>query len=272
MQKYDISTDKWETLSEYPDAVQFSSAVTAIDNNRDLFYIFPRRRGCIVFNFIQNKWVGNIFNGSVLYASEAKALVLPNGELQVFRRNSMKHDHVRLNKDTKKFGSICKTPILDNCYFDGIDFVYVPSKKWLMQIGGYIGSDNGGVTDKIWYTEYIPNKSDYEWKLFPLRLKTTANARVVVAFDFVIIAFTAKMNLDKTKSWILDLNVDNDEGYEWIEARLEKDKHPTRVGLSLILTKNRYLHVLNTKKMIHFKIHLSAFLPVNIYKKYRNYH
>ena len=76
---------------------------------------------------------------------------------------------------------------------------------------------------------------------------------------------------EKTESVILDLADDND-GYKWISSKLPLDKHPTN-GTKMVLANNGYLHFINAWKSVsrHFKIHLSAFLPSDLYKKYSNY-
>ena len=269
--KYDINKGKWRKLTELPDSIKCKSsgASLAIDNDNDLLYLFGGWYGIFaLYNFAAKTW--NVIHepgGCRKMDGNGAGLVLPNGEVQAVYLNERKNNHVRWNKETKKLESISKTSIFNNSYLDAINFVYIASKQWLMQIGGYLGMDNGGYTDKIWFTEYEPNKADYKWHLFPLKLKDETPVKVVVAFDCVVIAMGNESHKE-WQIWILDLGVDNEE-YEWVESKLEKDDYPG-TGATMILTKNGYLHFVNawSGTSTHFKIHLSAFLPIDIYEKY----
>ena len=74
---------------------------------------------------------------------------------------------------------------------------------------------------------------------------------------------------NETQTLILDLGGNDDDEYEWIESTLEKDEHPGN-NTSMVLTKDGFLHFINANKdrSTHFKVHLSTFLPLSIYKKY----
>ena len=270
LQKYDVDKDEWEALSKYPESIKDSLSLTimAVDDDKGLLYLFGGWHGIFaIYNLEDEFWrIIETFQGEM----DGKALVLPNGELQSLYQRNMNHGHARWNEYKEKFESISTNSILHNCYLDGINFIYVPGKKWILQIGGYIGSEHGGNTDKIWYEEYKAGKKEYEWRTLPLRLTSKASARAVVVFDCVVIVFI--VNGDEAgKVLILDLGVDDSEDYKWIESTLTKNEYPPR-GCSMVLAKNGYLHFMNTWKdaTSHFKIHLSALMPTKIYNKYRN--
>ena len=270
--KYAINRGKWRKLTTLPESIngKSSRALVAIDNDNDLLYLFGGWYGFFaVYNFAAKTW--NVIHepgGCRKMEGSGVGLVLPNGEVQAVYLNQRKNYHVRWNEDTKKFESISKTSISNNSYLYDINFVYIASKQWLMQIGGHLGMDSDGYTDKIWFTEYVPNKSDYTWNLFPLKLPAKKSVKIVVAFDSVVIAMVFESD-EQREIWILDLSVDEEE-YEWVESELGTDEH-IKGGTTMILTKNGYLHFINCWRgtSTHFKIHLSAFLPTDIYEKYR---
>ena len=259
--RYNFNTNKWDKFTKYPNQIISMCSILSIDQINHLLYISGGFRPCLAtYNFNTNKW--NIIHPSTSdnnQQMEGKGLILPNGEYHILKQTKMKNDHIRYNPITNTFVTISETAINNHCYLDGINFIYIKSKQFLMQFGGF--SDE--YLDTIWYTKYIENKSNYKWNEFPLKLPQAACVKVAVAFDAVVIIFDYKAK----QTWILDLDCND---YQWMKSKLETNKHPKGSWTDMIITRSNEIHFIHAwkKEAMHFKIHLENFLPSNIYNKY----
>ena len=266
LQRYDTSTDKWEAFAEYPANITLKSHTMIIDNERDLLYVFGGYSPCFaVLNLNTNQWnVLQASNGSYTEVIRGKGVMLPNGEIHVL--DEQNSDHIRYNKHNHKFASVSRHFIRNKCYFTDGNIQYIPNKQWLIQPGGYFDDGNtNGYTDQIWYTQYSPNKSNYVWKEFPLKLPYNVTIYVAVAFGAVLIILCSPGTEEGT--WVLDLG---DNNYIWVKSKLDNSKHPRYA--ELIVSDSNELYFVNgwSDSHVHFKIHLKDFLPDNIYNKYVN--
>ena len=269
--KFDMRKNEWIKLASYPDEIDARCHSFAIDQDKHLLYLsHGHKQIFIVYNLLNNKWKIIANNGSHNVAKgayNATSIVLSNHEfhLLIFSTILTSSAHIFWNEEQNQFCIASKNGIENNCYINGPCFMFIPKRNLLMAIGGYLATyPNIGYTDLIWYTQYDGiNKDNYEWKRFEIRLpEGIAQASCVIAFDAVLIVGYQK------SIWILDLECDGK--YEWREPKLNCGQYPIRC--CLVLSKDNDLYFINTcayqEKQVHSRIHLSRFIPNDIYIKY----
>mmetsp|Transcript_18576 Transcript_18576/g.16577 ORF Transcript_18576/g.16577 Transcript_18576/m.16577 type:complete len:139 (+) Transcript_18576:1-417(+) len=137
-------------------------------------------------------------------------------------------------------------------------------------IGGYHDNSRG---DEIWYCQ-VTDDNDCEWKVFSKRLPLKNYAKVVVAFDKLLILMIGDINDNDEKEsnyqLVYCLEIDdfenNNNDNDWIRCDI---KPPVTFKMS-ISNSSDYIYFMNHYDPQQFsKIHISNVIPYNVYRKYR---
>ena len=278
IQRFDVTENKWEALSEYPEGFNPQFSIATIDEQNELLYISHGSYPLLgIFNLKTKKWeiihtkgdkTYNEYKDPKNYKGEGRGVILPNQEFHLLITRSCVNYHIAYDADDKTFKSVSKAAINDHGHLLAINMVYIKGKQILLQTGGYLRD----YRDEIWFTEW--NKSntinaDHVWKKFPVKLPMKSTVCTAVAFGMILLVTYMREYKDKDSQfaeaiYVLDLG---DDRCKWIKYNIGIKAFTSRM---VITRKTHEIHFISSRKdnKWHFKIHLSEVLPTEMYNKY----
>ena len=143
---YDFSTDKWNTLCEYPEDVNPRNAIASIDPDRNLLYLSHGNEPLLaICNLETKQWQVyitedddqyNPYRDEKMVKGIGRGRILPNGEYHLLITTKLHNQHVMYDINDKKFVPVSQLAINKNCHLKEHALMYITGKNYLCQLGG----------------------------------------------------------------------------------------------------------------------------------------